>query len=218
MCSSVTASAVSRRRDLRPRARGRQGFEHVFPAKCENGDESFSRCAVGTQMAHLDRCQPFPVGGLDLRNQIPLGIGELEDAGRLALGEIVTDSTCPSPTNHSDPRDASRTRGQLAAAVRALVVHRRRTVDAEGAFVAAYCCGGGVVDAGAAPLADCFHRQHRRSWSRLAFRRSASVSVREPHLPGFDLHRSHTHLPATSGVREARPARCCGPMMCTVDR
>ena len=79
------------------------GSEHVFPAKCENGDESFSRCAVGTHMTHLDRCQPFPVGGLDLRNQIPLGIGELEDAGGLALGEVATDSTCPSPTNHSGP-------------------------------------------------------------------------------------------------------------------
>ena len=76
-------------------------------------------------MTHLDRCQPFPVGDLDLRNQIPLGIGELEDAGGLVLGEVATDSTCPSPTNHSGLRDATRTRGQLAATVRTLVVHRR---------------------------------------------------------------------------------------------
>ena len=51
--------------------------------------------------------------------------GTSRGTGRLALGEIATDPACPSPTNRRCLRGATRTRGQLAAAVRALVVHRR---------------------------------------------------------------------------------------------
>ena len=41
-----------------------RGSGHVFPANFENGDESFSRYAVGTHIMPRDRRHSFPVSDL----------------------------------------------------------------------------------------------------------------------------------------------------------